>query len=124
VTILREKGITESNKTNIAAMASAMETFGDFKRSASSWNVGKEGVQQLIAITKLLREAATLQANDNRPATNSDLQKAIKELKESITPTNGLAAPNPGNINSYANAAKRALGGNPTTTVGKAENCN
>jgi hypothetical protein len=54
VAVLSQRGITEENKTDISALANALETFGDFKRGPSSWNVGKEGAQQLIAISKLL----------------------------------------------------------------------
>ena len=67
------KGITEGNKTDISALATALETFGDFKRG-TTWNIGKEGAMQLIAITRLLHEASLLHGPD-RLATNNGLKK-------------------------------------------------
>ena len=36
VAVLSQRGITEENETNILALASAFESFGDFKRGPSS----------------------------------------------------------------------------------------
>ena len=73
VAVLAGKGITEGNKTDISALATALETFGDFKRG-TTWNIGKEGAMQLIAITRLLHEASLLHGPD-RLATNNGLKK-------------------------------------------------
>jgi hypothetical protein len=82
VAILNIRGINEDNKSDISALAMALETFGDFKRG-TTWNIGKEGAAQLIAITRLLCEASLLYGN-NRLATNNDLQKAVSDIKEAI----------------------------------------
>ncbi|KAF8469894.1 hypothetical protein JB92DRAFT_3135279 [Gautieria morchelliformis] len=58
VAVLSSKGINESNKTDISALATALESFGDFK-CGTSWNLGKEGAMQMITITKLLRPSLT-----------------------------------------------------------------
>jgi hypothetical protein len=59
VSILTIRGTNEGNRTDISALAGALETFGDFK-CGTSWNLGKEGAMQLMAITKLLREASLM----------------------------------------------------------------
>ena len=51
--VLNNRGITKGNKTNISALAAALESFGEFKRG-TTWNIGKEWAMQLMAITKLL----------------------------------------------------------------------
>ncbi|KAF8484172.1 hypothetical protein JB92DRAFT_3131821 [Gautieria morchelliformis] len=86
VAILRDRGINEDNRTDIAALATALETFGDFKRG-TTWNVGKEGATQLIAITRLVREASLLYGA-NRLVTNNDLQKMTAKIKEAISSSN------------------------------------
>ena len=80
--ILNARGITEGNMTNILALATALESFGDFKQG-TSWNIGKEGATQLIAITKLLWEASLLHG-PNRLATNIDLQKAVSDIMDVV----------------------------------------
>ena len=111
VAILSQKGITEENKKDISALATVLKSFGDFKRGLSSWNVGKEGTQQLIAITRLLREATTLYG-DHRPASSTDLQNAVEELKAAISTSSASTASTTPRAVSYASVAKRALGGN------------
>ena len=101
--------ITEENKKDISALATTLETFGDFKRSPSSWNIGKEGAQQLIAITRLLHEAATFYG-DHRPASSTDLQSAVKELKATISSSSASAAPTTVITMSYASTAKLGRG--------------
>ena len=110
VAVLSQKGITEEKKKDISALATVLKTFGDFKRSPSSWNIGKEGAQQLIAITRLLHEAATFYG-DHRPASSTDLQSAVKELKAAISSSSASAAPTTAITMSYASAAKQG-GGN------------
>ena len=73
VAVLSQKGIIEENKKDISALATVLESFGDFKHGPSSWNVGKEGAQQLIAITRLLCEATTLYG-DHRLAPTCKVQ--------------------------------------------------
>ncbi|KAF8523557.1 hypothetical protein JB92DRAFT_3140748 [Gautieria morchelliformis] len=102
--ILRDRGMSEDNKTDISALAAALKSFGDFKRG-NTWNVGKEGATQLVAITRLLREASLLYGT-NRLATNNDLQKVTADIKEAIS--TGLAS---SPAISYAAAAKKGLGG-------------
>ncbi|KAF8513385.1 hypothetical protein JB92DRAFT_3116449 [Gautieria morchelliformis] len=87
VAILNTRGISESNKTDISALATALESFGDFK-CGTSRNLGKEGATQLVAIAKLLREASHLYGN-NRVATNADLQQAVSDIKEAVTFAHG-----------------------------------
>jgi hypothetical protein len=87
----------------------ALETFGNFK-CGNTWNVGKEGATQLIAITKLLCGASFLRGA-NRLATNNDLQKVTADIKEAIASTSNSA--HPPTTTSYAAAAKRGLGGTP-----------
>ncbi|KAF8507420.1 hypothetical protein JB92DRAFT_2832777 [Gautieria morchelliformis] len=87
IAILNTKGINEGNKADISALAAALESFGDFKHG-TSWNLGKEGAAQLIAITKLLREASLLYGA-NRLATNNDLQKAVLDIKEAVATSHG-----------------------------------
>jgi hypothetical protein len=106
IAVLNNKGITEVNKTNLSALVAALETFGDFKRG-TSWNIGKEGATQLIAITRLLREASLLYG-DQRLATNEDLKQAVSDIKEAVSP--GHVHPSGPTMNSYAAAAKRGIG--------------
>jgi hypothetical protein len=103
---MNNKGIMESNKTDISALATALEKFGDFKRG-TTWNIGREGATQLIAITKLLSEASSLYGPE-RLATNNDLQKAISEIKEAVNTSH--CHPMASDAKSYAAAAKRSLG--------------
>ena len=110
VVVLSQKGITKENKKDISALATMLKTFGDFKCSMSSWNMGKEGAQQLIAIPRLLHEVATFYGN-HRPASSTDLQSAVKELKAAISSSSASAAPTTAMMMSYASAAKRG-GGN------------
>ncbi|KAF8508330.1 hypothetical protein JB92DRAFT_639413 [Gautieria morchelliformis] len=53
IAMLNSRGITEGNKSDISALASALESFGGLKHG-TTWNIGKEWAMQLIAITKLL----------------------------------------------------------------------
>ena len=105
---LSSKGITEDNKTNISALAAAMEMFGDFKRPGSNaYAIGKEGTFQLIAITKLLCEAATLQG-DSRPVSRDEFNSAIQDLKFTI-----ISSSHPplfDNGPTYASVTKHATG--------------
>ena len=105
VAILSQKGITEENKKDLSALATALESFGDFKHGPSSWNIGKEGAQQLIAITRLLRKAATLYG-DHRPASSTDLQSAVEELKAAISTSSASTASTTPRAVSYASVAK------------------
>jgi hypothetical protein len=82
VAVLNIRGINEDNKTDISALAMALETFGDFKRG-TSWNIGQDGAAQLIAITRLLHKESLLYGN-SRLATNNDLQKAVSDIKEAV----------------------------------------
>jgi hypothetical protein len=109
VSILTIRGINEGNRTDISALTGALETFGDFKRG-TSWNLGKEGAMQLMAITKLLREAS-LMYGDKRLATNDDPQKAVTDIKAIATGHNQPSAHL--NQSSYASVAKRGMGGSP-----------
>ncbi|KAF8491555.1 hypothetical protein JB92DRAFT_3128318 [Gautieria morchelliformis] len=93
VAILNTKGINEGTKADISALATALESFGDFKRG-TTWNLGKEGATQLIAITKLLREASQGGLRH---------QTSCNRWPWAILP--GL------NGTSYAAAAKRGMGG-------------
>ena len=105
VAVLSQKGIAEENKKDISALATTLETFGDFKPSLSSWNVGKKGPQQLIGITRLLCEASTFYG-DHRPASSTDLQSTVKELKAAISSSSASATPATAITMSYASAAK------------------
>ena len=106
IAILNARGITEGNMTDISALATALESFGDFKRG-TSWNIGKEGATQLIAITKLLQEASLLHG-PGRLATNNDLQKAVSNFKDVVTSCQN----HPITLNNifYATAARCGLG--------------
>jgi hypothetical protein len=108
VAVLNIRGINEDNKTDISALAMALEMFGDF-RHGTSWDVGKDGAAQQIAITRLLRKASLLYGN-NRLATNNDLQKAVSDIKEAITTSHGHSQPTNWDGGSYAAAVKRGLG--------------
>jgi len=84
VAILASKGITENNKSDISSLATAMEAFMDFRHPGSNtYAFGKEGALQLIAITKLLQEAAMLHG-DNWPISQNDFVLEIKDLKATI----------------------------------------
>ena len=87
VAVLNGKGIMEGNKTDISALATALETFRDFKQG-TTWNIGKEGTMQLIAIPKLLLETSLLHDPD-RLATSNDLQKAVSDIKEVFVSSHG-----------------------------------
>jgi hypothetical protein len=67
-------------------------------------------------ISKLLREAASLYG-DHRLASSTDLQKAVKELKDTITASSGPTARASTTEMSYANAARRGIGGTTNLAV-------
>ncbi|KAF8572984.1 hypothetical protein K439DRAFT_1625387 [Ramaria rubella] len=85
VAVLASKGITNANKTSIDALATVMESFGDFKNRSGAYTQGKEGALQLMAIAKLLREAALIYGDPNdRPVAKSTLREAVEEIKTAI----------------------------------------
>ncbi|KAF8491124.1 hypothetical protein JB92DRAFT_3128537 [Gautieria morchelliformis] len=43
VSVLSTKGINEGNKADISALATTLESFGDFKHG-TSWNLGKKAL--------------------------------------------------------------------------------
>ncbi|KAF8508605.1 hypothetical protein JB92DRAFT_3120742 [Gautieria morchelliformis] len=108
IAMLNSRGITEGSKSDISLLASALESFGEFKRS-TTWNIGKEWATQLIAIMKLLREASRLYGN-NRLAANNDLQKAVADIKEAAASGHGQVIQSASGNSSYAAAAKWGIG--------------
>ena len=114
VHILANKGITKNNKTNISTLATAMETFGDFKwPGTNTYAIGKEGALQLQAITKLLCEAATLYG-DHRPVSHNEFQQVMQDLKTTLTPLTTSTLNN--NQPSYAMIAKHGATTQSDTT--------
>jgi hypothetical protein len=105
VHLLATRGVTEDNKTSIPALVSALESFGDFKKpGANAYAIGKEGATQLVAITKLLRAAASL-LGDDRPVSQSDFKMAIQDLKSTFAA--GVASFGQSVAPTYASMAKR-----------------
>ncbi|KAF8574076.1 hypothetical protein K439DRAFT_1642450 [Ramaria rubella] len=103
VAVLAPKSITESNKTNLDALASVLESFGDFRKN-NSYSYGKEGALQLLAVTKLLRNAVSIYGDPvDRPITGSTLRDAVEDIKTTIHTSIGSGSTG---HPSYANAAR------------------
>jgi len=84
VHLLASRGVTDKNTTNISVLASAMESFGEFRRPGNNaYAIGKEGALQPIATMKLLCEVATLHGN-NRPISQNEFSTVVQDLKTTL----------------------------------------
>ena len=100
--VLKDCGITNNNKGDLRALVNMLKQI----KANRTYSVGRDGAQQLSAVTALLDEIAELADSppSARPATCNDLQRAVEDIKSSMA-SQSLPM-------SYATAAKGPLSQN------------
>lgn len=80
VDVLRQKGITEENKHNVAKLARVLMSYGDFKDSTRHFRILKEQVEQIQAVAYLLNQSYASQGAGSRGAENEGRLESRAEL--------------------------------------------
>ena len=83
VAVLRDKGVTGANKSNLRTLVNVLKSFKDFKAGYH----GQAICSQILAVVKLLDEAVPAEANEDssRPATQRDINMAVDSIKAAMT---------------------------------------